>query len=152
MLGHNWFPILFVDLSFRNLKSDMAKKIHLKKSAKGQNRRGEQVTPERLMELSFAYAPPVIIGAGVSNKVFGSLEDGAKTSPYVPSATAPRGWHVPVPHGQKTASRRAIFGQKRCLPAFPPSPTQRERSRLANALCFNGNFVPAIPVQFLKAA
>jgi hypothetical protein len=35
----------------------MPKKIHLKKSAKGQIRRGEQVTPERLMKLSFAYAP-----------------------------------------------------------------------------------------------
>src|SRR5712691_788318 len=42
-------------------------------------RRGEQVTPERLMELSFAYAPPLIISAGVSNQVFDSLEDGAKT-------------------------------------------------------------------------
>jgi len=92
----------------------MAKKARRKKSARrtaGRICRGEQVTPERLMELSFAYGPPVIIGGGVSNKVFDSLEDGAKTSPYVPSATAPRGWRVPVPHGQKTASRRAIFGQ-----------------------------------------
>jgi hypothetical protein len=112
-------------------------------------RRRKQVTPERLMELSFAYAPPLIISAAVSNRVFDSLEDGAKTSPYGPSATAPRGWRVPVPHGQKTASRRAIFGQKRCLPAFPPSPTPCERSRLANALCFNGNFVPSIPVPIL---
>jgi hypothetical protein len=103
----------------------MARKTRRKKSAKRRIRSGEQVTPERLMELSFAYAPPVIIGAGVSNKVFDSLEDGAKTSAYLPSATAPRGWRVPVPHGQKTASRRAIFGQKRCLPAFPPSPTPR---------------------------
>jgi hypothetical protein len=95
----------------------MARKTRRKKSAKGRIRRSEQVTPERLMERSFAYASPVIIGAGVSN-VFDSLEDGAKTSPYVPSATAPQGWCVPVPHGQKTASRRAIFGQKRCLPAF----------------------------------
>ena len=39
----------------------------------------KQVTPERLMELSFAYAPPLIISAGVSNKVFDSLEGGAKT-------------------------------------------------------------------------
>jgi ubiquinone/menaquinone biosynthesis C-methylase UbiE len=42
-------------------------------------RRKKQVTPERLMELSFAYAPPLIISAGVSNKVFDCLEDGAKT-------------------------------------------------------------------------
>ncbi len=57
----------------------MARKTRRKKSAKGQIRRGEQVTPERLMELSFAYAPPLIISAGVSNKVFDCLEDGAKT-------------------------------------------------------------------------
>ena len=42
-------------------------------------RRKKQVTPERLMELSFAYAPPLIISAGVRNKVFDSLEEGAKT-------------------------------------------------------------------------
>ncbi|HEV2994433.1 MAG TPA: methyltransferase dimerization domain-containing protein, partial [Chthoniobacterales bacterium] len=42
-------------------------------------RRTKQVTPERLMELSFAYAPPLIISAGVSNKVFDSLEGDAKT-------------------------------------------------------------------------
>ena len=39
----------------------------------------KQVTPERLMELSFAYAPPLIISAAVNNKVFDSLENGAKT-------------------------------------------------------------------------
>jgi hypothetical protein len=104
----------------------MGQETRRKKSAKGRIRHSEQVTPERLMERSFAYASPVIIGAGVSNKVFDSLEDGAKTSPYMPSATAPRSWREPVPPGQKTASRRAIFGQKRCLPAFPPSPTPRE--------------------------
>jgi len=38
-----------------------------------------QVTPERLMQFGFAYAPPVIIGAAVSNKVFDSLADGPKT-------------------------------------------------------------------------
>jgi len=50
-------------------------------------RRKRQVTPERLMELSFAYAPPLIISAGVSNKVFGSLEDGPKTSQQVAEKT-----------------------------------------------------------------
>jgi SAM-dependent methyltransferase len=43
-------------------------------------RRAEQVTPQRLMELSFAYAPPLIISAAVSNDVFDSLKNGAKTS------------------------------------------------------------------------
>jgi SAM-dependent methyltransferase len=47
----------------------------------------KQVTPERLMELSFAYAPPLIISAGVSNKVFDSLEGGAKTQGQVSEET-----------------------------------------------------------------
>jgi Dimerisation domain len=51
------------------------------------SRRKKQVTPERLMELSFAYAPPLIISAAVSNKVFDSLEDGAKTSERVAEKT-----------------------------------------------------------------
>jgi len=36
----------------------------------------KQVTPERLMQFGFAYAPPLIIGAAVSNKVFDTLESG----------------------------------------------------------------------------
>src|SRR6266699_1543041 len=39
----------------------------------------DQVTPERLMQFGFAYAPPLIIGAAVSNKVFDSIASGAKT-------------------------------------------------------------------------
>jgi len=39
----------------------------------------DQVTPERLMQFGFAYAPPLIIGAAVSNKVFDSLAIEAKT-------------------------------------------------------------------------
>jgi ubiquinone/menaquinone biosynthesis C-methylase UbiE len=50
-------------------------------------RRKKQVTPERLMELSFAYAPPLIISAGVSNKVFDSLENGVKTPEQVAEET-----------------------------------------------------------------
>jgi ubiquinone/menaquinone biosynthesis C-methylase UbiE len=50
-------------------------------------RRKKQVTPERLMELSFAYAPPLIISAGVSNKVFDSLEGDAKTPEEVAEQT-----------------------------------------------------------------
>jgi ubiquinone/menaquinone biosynthesis C-methylase UbiE len=50
-------------------------------------RRKKQVTPERLMELGFAYAPPLIISAGVNNKVFDSLQDGAKTSEQIAEKT-----------------------------------------------------------------
>jgi ubiquinone/menaquinone biosynthesis C-methylase UbiE/DNA-binding transcriptional ArsR family regulator len=50
-------------------------------------RRKKQVTPERLMELGFAYAPPLIISAGVNNKVFDSLQDGAKTAEQIAEKT-----------------------------------------------------------------
>ena len=43
------------------------------------SRRKKAVTPERLMQLNFAYGPPLIIGAAVSNRVFDSLESGPKT-------------------------------------------------------------------------
>jgi ubiquinone/menaquinone biosynthesis C-methylase UbiE len=58
-------------------KQDMAKKTVRKK----------QVTPERLMELSFAYAPPLIISAAAGNKVFDALENGAKTAEEVAKKT-----------------------------------------------------------------
>ena len=38
-----------------------------------------QVTPERLMQFGSAYAPPLIIGAAVSNKVFYTLTRGPKS-------------------------------------------------------------------------
>jgi ubiquinone/menaquinone biosynthesis C-methylase UbiE len=65
----------------------MAKKTRRKKSNKEGIRRDKKVTPERLMELSFAYAPPLIISAGVSNNVFDSLEHSAKTAEQVAEET-----------------------------------------------------------------
>jgi SAM-dependent methyltransferase len=65
----------------------MKRKTRRKKSAKGRSHRGKKVTPERLMELSFAYAPPLIISAGVNTKVFDTLEDGAKTPEQVAEKT-----------------------------------------------------------------
>ena len=38
-----------------------------------------EVTPERLMQFGSAYAPPLIIGAAVSNKVFDTLARGPKS-------------------------------------------------------------------------
>jgi ubiquinone/menaquinone biosynthesis C-methylase UbiE len=55
----------------------MSKKTHRKK----------QVTPERLQQLGFAYAPPLIISAAVSNKVFDTLATGAKTVEQVSKET-----------------------------------------------------------------
>jgi SAM-dependent methyltransferase len=51
------------------------------------NAKKEQVTPERLMQFGFAYAPPVIIGAAVSNKVFDTLASGAKGAEEVSKET-----------------------------------------------------------------
>jgi hypothetical protein len=68
----------------------MKRKTRRKKSARrtpGRNRRDKQVTPERLMELSFAYGPPLIISAAVSNRVFDSLENAAKTSEQIAEET-----------------------------------------------------------------
>src|SRR6266436_8470429 len=47
----------------------------------------KQITPERLMELSFAYAPPLIISAAAANKVFDALENSAKTAEEVAKKT-----------------------------------------------------------------
>jgi ubiquinone/menaquinone biosynthesis C-methylase UbiE len=50
-------------------------------------RKKKRVSPERLMELGFAYAPPLIISAAVSNNVFNSLAGAAKTSGEVARET-----------------------------------------------------------------
>ena len=50
-------------------------------------RQKKQITPERLMELSFAYAPPLIISAAAANKVFDALENCAKTAEEVAKKT-----------------------------------------------------------------
>ncbi len=42
-------------------------------------RKTKKPTPERLQQFGFAYAPPLIISAAVNNKVFDSLQSGAKT-------------------------------------------------------------------------
>jgi len=47
----------------------------------------KQVSPERLMQFGFAYAPPLIITAAVSNKVFDSLESGSKTVDQISKET-----------------------------------------------------------------
>jgi SAM-dependent methyltransferase len=49
--------------------------------------RKNQVIPERLMQFGFAYAPPLIIAAAVSNKVFDSLESGSKTVDQISKET-----------------------------------------------------------------
>src|SRR6266446_1799205 len=64
-------------LRFKKAKATMPKKPSKKK----------QGTPERLMQFGFAYAPPLIIGAAVSNKVFDSLESGGKTVEQVSKTT-----------------------------------------------------------------
>jgi ubiquinone/menaquinone biosynthesis C-methylase UbiE len=47
----------------------------------------QKLTPERLMQFGSAYAPPLIIGAAVSNKVFDTLVTGPKTVEEVGKTT-----------------------------------------------------------------
>src|SRR6266516_2620240 len=47
----------------------------------------KQITSERLQQLGFAYAPPLIISAAVTNKVFDALESEAKTIEQVSKET-----------------------------------------------------------------
>jgi hypothetical protein len=58
-----------------------------RKNMARKTRRKKHVTPERLMELSFAYAPPLIISAAVNNGVFNSLENRARTADEVAKQT-----------------------------------------------------------------
>ena len=50
-------------------------------------RERKKLTPERLQQLGFAYGPPLIISAAVNNKVFDTLEGGAKTVEQVKKET-----------------------------------------------------------------
>jgi ubiquinone/menaquinone biosynthesis C-methylase UbiE len=50
-------------------------------------RKQTPVSPERLTQFGFAYAPPLIIGAAVNCKVFDTLEGGPKTLEQVGHAT-----------------------------------------------------------------
>ena len=68
---------LSVDLLSRNFKSNLPMKRPKK----------DRVTPERLMQFGFAYAPPLIIGAAASNRVFDSLRSDAKTVDEVSQET-----------------------------------------------------------------
>jgi SAM-dependent methyltransferase len=47
----------------------------------------KKLTPERLQQFGFAYAPPLIISAAVSNKVFDTLQSGPKTVEQVKKET-----------------------------------------------------------------
>src|SRR6266481_5919194 len=50
-------------------------------------RETKKLTPERLQQFGFAYAPPLIISAAVNNKVFDTLQDGARTVEQVKKQT-----------------------------------------------------------------
>ena len=47
----------------------------------------KKLTPERLQQLGFAYAPPLIISAAVNNKVFDTLQSEPKTIEQVSKET-----------------------------------------------------------------
>src|SRR5215831_12782599 len=50
-------------------------------------RETKKLTPERLQQFGFAYAPPLIISAAVNNKVFDVLRNGPKTVDQVKKET-----------------------------------------------------------------
>jgi hypothetical protein len=68
---------LLVDLTIHKNQIKYAKESSCEKA----------FTPERLMELSFAYAAPLVIGSAVNNKVFDSLESGPKTAEQLATET-----------------------------------------------------------------
>ena len=47
----------------------------------------QKLTPERLQQFGFAYAPPLIISAAVNNKVFDTLQSGPKTVEQIKKET-----------------------------------------------------------------
>lgn len=47
----------------------------------------QQVTPERILQMAWGYAPPLILEAALRNKVFDTLDAGAKTIDEVAAAT-----------------------------------------------------------------
>jgi ubiquinone/menaquinone biosynthesis C-methylase UbiE len=51
----------------------------------------KKLTPERLQQLGFAYAPPLIISAAVNNKVFDTLQSGPKTLEQIKKETGGSG-------------------------------------------------------------
>jgi ubiquinone/menaquinone biosynthesis C-methylase UbiE len=55
--------------------------------------RKHPVTPERIMQLQWAFAPPLMLHAAVQNRIFDVLDEGPKTLAQIASATgaAPRG-------------------------------------------------------------
>src|SRR6476620_7823287 len=50
-------------------------------------RETKKLTPERLQQFGFAYAPPLIISAAVNNKVFDALASGPKTVEQIKKET-----------------------------------------------------------------
>jgi SAM-dependent methyltransferase len=52
-----------------------------------------QITPERLMQFTFGFAPPLIIEAAIRHQVFNALDEGAKTVETLAAETrtSPRG-------------------------------------------------------------
>ena len=75
------------------------------------NNEQPQVTPERLMQFGFAYAPPLIIGAAVSNKVFDTLTRGPKSVDEVSRET---GASIRIPSAATpSASMKSRAGSKK---------------------------------------
>lgn len=64
------------------MKPEMTKNIESMKNVDG----NPSVTPERLMQFAFAYAPPLLVKAGVEHRVFDVLSEGPRTVAEVSEA------------------------------------------------------------------
>jgi ubiquinone/menaquinone biosynthesis C-methylase UbiE len=64
----------------------------------------KQVTPERILQMAWGYAPPLIIESAIRNKVFDTLDTGPKTIDEVAAATG--------------ASKRGLRGIMNALVGF----------------------------------
>jgi ubiquinone/menaquinone biosynthesis C-methylase UbiE len=114
------------------------------------NRRKKQLTPERLMELSFAYAPPLIISAAVSNKVFDSLEEGAKTSEQIAKATGASARALRILMNALVGLNLLKKDRQQKYSLTPESATFLVSSKLGTHAGFFGTIAPQIISRWLQ--
>jgi len=114
------------------------------------NRRKKQLTPERLMELSFAYAPPLIVSAAVSNKIFDSLEEGAKTSEQIAKATGASARALRILMNALVGLNLLKKDRQQKYSLTPESATFLVSSKLGTHAGFFGTIAPQIISRWLQ--
>jgi len=59
------------------------------------------VTPERIYQLAFAYAPPLVLEAAIKHRVFDVLDSGPKSLQEVSQATGAARRQLPIPRSAR---------------------------------------------------